>query len=537
MKETKKRGALRAVTAICTAAAALCVGSLAAATASAATAPVFGNITDTQGSIIIHKHEHQTTTNETAKPDGSSDISTDTIDGVTFTVYKVNDLDLLNTATDWNGLDAVKVPAVVTPNTTISINGTDHTLTKVADVTTQSGGIAKAEGLDVAAYVVVETKRPSNVVDSAQPFLVTIPFPDNANTKGWLYDVNVYPKNGVAGITKSVDSQTDLGLGATATYPVTGDVPVLADGSYLKYYIIKDNFDSRLTNHKVASVQVDGVDVNPDYYVKSPTPGTDETTVGFTKAGLAWLQTQQGKKVVVTYTATVNAVGDGTIKNTATLYTDTDTTSDPTNPNTPEPPTTPGDIPPDPSNPNPPTPPTTPDVEQKWGDLIIKKVDDGNGSAPLTGAEFKVYESADPYAASCTSKATTGDPIKVQGGTGADGATFTTGTDGKVTIPGLFVSDSVNATINAEQRCYVVVETKAPTGYVLPSGDAAKTAVAVKYGQTATSTVDTTVSNTKQAIPGLPLTGSQAMIVVVAAGVLLVGGSISLVIANRRRRA
>ena len=48
----------------------------------------------------------------------------------------------------------------------------------------------------------------------------------------------------------------------------------------------------------------------------------------------------------------------------------------------------------------------------------------------------------------------------------------------------------------------VLVETKAPAGYVLPAGDAAVTAVKVKVGEVATDNV--TVENTKQSVPGLP---------------------------------
>ena len=54
------------------------------------------------------------------------------------------------------------------------------------------------------------------------------------------------------------------------------------------------------------------------------------------------------------------------------------------------------------------------------------------------------------------------------------------------------------------QRCYVLVETKAPAGYVLTTDNS--TPVAVKAGLTADK--DVTIDNTKQDVPQLPLTGA-----------------------------
>ena len=45
------------------------------------------------------------------------------------------------------------------------------------------------------------------------------------------------------------------------------------------------------------------------------------------------------------------------------------------------------------------------------------------------------------------------------------------------------------------ERCYVLVETKRPPGYVLPAGDDAVTAVKVKVGDVTTDNV--TIENTK----------------------------------------
>ncbi|MEE8725489.1 MAG: SpaH/EbpB family LPXTG-anchored major pilin [Bifidobacterium crudilactis] len=492
---------------------ALAMGMTGVVANAATTTPAFGNIdTSKTGSIIIHKHEHQNGTDATAKPDGSSDIDTPGIANVEFTVYRIDGLDLGNTDS-WNGLSEAKAPQTVTPGTTtIAVNGQTYGFTKVESVTTNAQGQATAGNLPVAAYVVVETNRPSTVVDIAQSFIVTIPFPDNDNTKGWLYDVNVYPKNGSTTVDKTVLSQQGLGIGSVAQFPVTTLVPKIADNASYKYYIIHDDLDSRLTPASDLSVTVDGQAVDKSYYTVTVTG--QAVDVSFTQEGLAWLKTIPGKSVVTTFKGTVNSLGNGVIPNRASLYADTQVSNEP-----PVPPVTP------PVNP-PVTPPVSPEVHQNWGDLVISKVDADKADAGLSGAQFEVYAAKDAYAGSCTSTATTGNAVTVNGE-----STFTSDASGKITVAGLFVSDSKNAPIDATQRCYVVKEVKAPAGFVLPEGDAALTAVTVKTGQSAG--VDVTIKNTKQHVPGLPQTGSTAMVVMVLAGLAMMTGA-GVLVARRR---
>ncbi|MDY5601980.1 MAG: LPXTG cell wall anchor domain-containing protein, partial [Schaalia hyovaginalis] len=74
-------------------------------------------------------------------------------------------------------------------------------------------------------------------------------------------------------------------------------------------------------------------------------------------------------------------------------------------------------------------------------------------------------------------------------------------------------------------RCYVLKETAAPAGYVLPAGDAALTPLKVTPNATASSTVDVTIDNTKQNVPQLPLTGANGQLL------LLIGGSALILLA------
>lgn len=504
------------LTAICLATA-LGMGFAGSAANAATSTPAYGNIDGSKtGSIIIHKHEHQNGTSDTGTPDGTDNITTPGIDGVTFTVYKVNDLDLTQT-NSWDGLKDYQVPSDTTASSTLTINNKNYTLTQQGNpVVTANGGLATAGNLPVGAYVVIETAHPANVVDIAQPFLVTIPYPDNQGTSatnGWLYDVNVYPKNGTTTINKTVSSQGGLGLGSVASFPTTTDIPAIADNASFSYYMVSDPMDSRLTNVTASSVTVGGTAVDTTYYTVNTTSNT--VTVSFTQAGLAWLKTQAGKKVITTFTGTVASLGDGTVVNKANLYVDTQVS-----PNPPTPPVTPPVNPP-----NPPIPSN--EVKQYWGDLKIQKLDAGDKSTALQGATFEVYEAKDPYAATCSATmADNATAISVNGAT-----TFTSDAKGSIDIAGLFVSDNQNAPIDAIQRCYVIKETQAPAGYVTPSGADALNAVAVKTG--ATSGFDITVDNSKEVVPGLPLTGSQTSVIMAVLGIALIGGAAGLAIRRR----
>lgn len=495
------------------------VGAVGISTAAnAADDPQYGNIDqDATGSIIIHKHEHQTTTSETATPDGSTDILSPGVAGVVFTAYPITSLPL-DQPGSWDTLSNLSVPA--TACDTRSLAG-QMLGTGVPSGETNSNGVATIS-TPVAAYLVCETTSPSTVVDKAQPFVVTVPFPDTeANgggmSDGWLYNVNVYPKNGVTSIKKTVTSQpsTDLGLDSVVSFPVTTTVPKIADNAYFKYYQIKDPMDSRLGSVGVASVTLDGANLTADNdYTVDVSSNT--VTVKFTADGLIKLKNAAPAEVVTTFRGTVTSLTaegrtPGEITNKASVLSDTTVIpTPPEEPPTPEEPAT-----------NPPTePPTSPEVTSNWGDVKISKVDSGNTTATLEGAKFEIYAAADPYATNCTATLT-GDALTVSGR-----STFTSDENGVVSIAGLFVSDSENAPVNNATRCYVVREIQAPAGYTTPTDAAALTAVTVHTG--ATTGVDVTIQNTKQKVPGLPLTGANGQLLALIGGgalVLLAGGT------------
>ncbi|ARD42167.1 SpaH/EbpB family LPXTG-anchored major pilin [Actinomyces gaoshouyii] len=542
------------------------VGLLGLVPPAAAEEANYGNIKESAtGSITIHKHIQNDGTRGTA--DGQNAVEGgQPVQGVQFTAYPISDIDL-TTVEGWSAVTAlsadgaIPASACANPSTPTLAGHTINAGSGTASGDTDSQGQATIGGLTVKAYLVCETKTPSDILQKAKPFVVTVPHPNTAPGEegDWLYDVNVYPKNERIAISKTIDDQRNNGYatGALVKFPVTSTLPALDAGSYYKYFQFKDVMDSRLTDLAVPEVSLGGtaLTATTDYEVVV----TGQTvTVTFTGAGLTKLKAGAGQEVKAVFQGKVASVGNGVIPNTAQLIADTVYADQPPNPQTP-PQTPPG------------TPLTSPEVRTNWGDLKITKVDahsldggnagnDGDleddpsaplerlvmpflmnpraqagGKSALKGAEFQIYNAATPYAASCAGATRTGDPLSVSGQT-----TLTTDDRGVISIDALFVSDSVTDANRdnqpgATQRCYVLVETKAPAGYVLPAQ--AETPVTVKVGNTTEDNI--TIENTKQTVPNLPLTGSLGKILLSAAGValLLIAAGAVAVSHRRGRRA
>ena len=477
--------------------------------------PSYGNIDqNAKGSIIIHKHLTGGDGSQ-GKPDGSADADGDPLADVTFAAYPITSLDL-SKQTDWDTLSNLVVPDSSCANPTAPTLSGQTLGASAGSGTTASNGQATIGDLPVRAYLVCETAAPANVVQKAKPFVATIPYPDNGK---WLYDVNVYPKNTVAAIDKTVEQQSQYGygLGSIVSFPVTTTVPALDNNANFQYFQIKDTMDARFTGVGVPTVTLNGAPLTAgDDYTVAVDDATNTVTVKFTKTGLTKLKNSAGQDVKATFQGTVSSVGDGTIKNTAQLLTDTQYGPVP-------------DTPPD-TPPTPPNPPTSPEVQTHWGDLTVHKVDADHTDAGLAGATFQVYNATDPYADDCSGATKTGDPITVN-----NQSSFTSDDSGVVNVAGLFVSDSKNSPVNATQRCYVLVETAAPAGFVKLGQD---TPVTVKTGTTDTSVAyDATIKNTKEAVPGLPLTGAQGRLLMMVVGAVLILTAATRGVARPRRTA
>lgn len=96
---------------------------------------------------------------------------------VTFTIYKLDDVNHDRTAEDiYNDIKAGTI-----------------TLTSIEAITNEEG-LAEFKDLDLGRYLVVESKVPTNVSVKISPFLVDLPRTSD-DGESWNYDVTVYPKN------------------------------------------------------------------------------------------------------------------------------------------------------------------------------------------------------------------------------------------------------------------------------------------------------------------------------------------------------
>lgn len=150
-----------------------------------------------KGSLTIHKYE--TDTAPTGVHDnGESTTSGTPLNGVTFTLYKVQDDKWLKSYYQGTGTS----PAMPTVDEYFeddgSLKSSVTTSSTKIEVTTGTGtagdGTAVASGLELGLYLVVETNKPDAVKQAAEPFLVSIPM-TSVDKTNWLYDVTVNPKN------------------------------------------------------------------------------------------------------------------------------------------------------------------------------------------------------------------------------------------------------------------------------------------------------------------------------------------------------
>ena len=479
--------------------------------------PNYGNIkTDATGSLAIHKHLNgggKDIGNPTGTPQ-NADSKGAPVQGVVFTAYPITDINLKDPA-GWDtisDLSKAGVPDSACTNPAAPTLGTHKFGTPMASPATNDEGLATITDMPVQAYLVCETTTPGNIVQKAKPFVVTVPHPNTAaGADGqWIYDVHVYPKNEAISVEKSIQEQklNGYGVGSLVKFPVSSTAPTLDAKSFYKYFQLRDTLDDRLTAVTATEVSLEGTTLDPtDYQVNT---NQQTVTVTFTAEGLKKIKAAPGKKVSAVFQGKVTEARNGAITNRAQVISDTVYAEQPPTPEEP------------PANPN--DPPTSNEVTSRWGDLLIKKVDNhqqGQDKAGLQGAQFQLYKAKNAYAGTCT-KDKEGDPIAINGET-----TLTTDAQGAINVAN---RDNQK---DATARCYVLVETKAPAGYVLPAGDGAVTPVKIEVGAVTTDNV--TIENTKQSVPGLPLTGANGMLILTASGASLLMIAVGSVLVARYR--
>lgn len=416
------------------------------------------------GSITVHKFEEPTTPTGLENNGTAVDTSGLTpISGVTFTVQQV-DVDLTDDAS-WQGLEDYTVSQA---------QGNLKAGTEQSKAT-GSNGVAAFTSLPVGLYLVTESSVGSNNIPvQGEPFLVTMPL---AVDNDWLYDVNVYPKNTVTGLEKTVDDSAAYVIGDNVNFSLTAKVPSVPAAEPMSAFGISDTLDSRL-KYESATVTVQGATLGAGDYTIGATGQQFE--LAFTAQGLSKLRAVQGNTLTVNMVTSVQSLGNGGITNQAQIYINDPESGYDSN-----------------------------TVKSSWGALTLEKYAAEDTSLFLTGAEFQLY------AVNGTGDRVAGPLQDVTD----NNDTFTTGADGTFTINGL------------KAGTYQLVETKAPLGYKL---DATPIAVTVTEGSVAQA-AQVSVSNDQVPPFQLPLTGSTGTALFIGAGLVLVIGGVLLATARKRR--
>ncbi|MCI5825617.1 MAG: SpaH/EbpB family LPXTG-anchored major pilin [Arcanobacterium sp.] len=468
----------------------LAVGALALAGVAAVPSVALaaeGNIDPTQqGTLIIHKYENPGTTAGNGT-DITASIATKPISGVVFSYAKVQNVDL-NTNAGW----ATAQKLTVDTAGTVSDGATSYTTDTATNMSATDGtGTSTAAKLPLGVYLVQEVSAPANVTSKSAPFLVTLPYP-NA-TAGWLYTVNVYPKNTV--LTKEdtpvkvVDDPTSIHFpGDPISWTITQKIPALATGEVLKSFAVTDTLPAGVNTVTNSDVTVTLTDAAAGAVTATPTVNIDSAAnkVTVTYPDLSVLKSG--------YTVTVKI--KSTVKDVAAAITNQSHTDingvnfDST--------TAPGADP---------TPATV-----VFAALTLQKVNKENKA--LDGAVFTIQ----PALADKTGPNTAENSVQVT--TKSDGA-----------LVGAVVQNLVAGD-------YWITETTAPVGYEIDPAWKTGKLVTVSASGTTQSITNLKANDVGAGmLPSLPLTGAQGMVILTLLGLAIVALAIGIGFVALRKNA
>lgn len=443
---------------------------------------------DAKGALTIHKKADPS---ETGTPSGNFDakVNGSDLEGVGFTVYKINDVDM---TTNEGLAKAAKVKA----SDYVQEGRAD--LEKVAQVGngeqfTNDKGEIVLQDLAVGAYLVVETS-PKEGYSPAAPFVAFVPMTqDNAEQGGvsWNYNVHAYPKNYSEKLPEKTVSDSGKNVGDQITYTVTAYAQTIDPATQTRTILrIEDQLDPKLTAPSKEDVKVAGFDAG-DYTVEID---GQKVKVSFTAEGLK--KVTNGQKIDVTIPAVVKEVGDGDVKNKAQVFEN------------------------DPNTGEEKAPKDTPEVNTYYGGVEFNKVEAGTENG-LKDAEFLVYgvkQNQTCDKASIDNQLL--DQMKVNGKSDPYKSAPDTGL---VTIDGLHVNDYADGQQKDNlYTSYCLVETKSPAGYELLAAPVEFKVLKENHGKIVKINDSGKIENLKDTTPNLPMTGGAGVGILAAIGAAIV---------------
>lgn len=478
------------------ASAALALGLAGIGGAAHAADPAAGNIPRFEDGVI-NVHKHSNPAGELSRADGSAQTLPEgakPLAGVEFTLYQVQGVDLagaenLNDNSGWDLVQKLtendssseaRVDNEESP-TKVMIDQREHSLSKRSTLSTDQQGLASFTKQKPGLYVLVEgaDKGNNGIVAKAKPFFVVLPF-WNARNKEWLKTLEVYPKNTVSEKpmkTVSIEKPS----GGVLTWTVEQRIPLYDASTSLSSFKIVDDL-SKAGATEATLTSIEKLEVISGEQTSLLVKDTDFTA----RLEGARLAIEVKPEAMPKLISGANARLTYTTRGEHGLYSNTVSTfiNDPTK-----------EI-------------GTSTKTARLGRVEVEKVDKETKKA-LAGAEFKV----------CLQEAKAG--ADCQGI-----ASFTTDERGKGVLNGLRAPGK-----------YVLVETKAPAGYVLDpalrpfefSGEEAEAAAL---------TASFEVGNAKRSIPTLPLTGANGRLLMILMGTCGLFAALGLaLLASKRVKA
>lgn len=346
--------------------------------------------------------------------------------------------------------------------------------------------LSQTKSVTAGAYYVKVTKTPAGV-KSVTNSVFTLPTDEGLNTitvnvAGKVDDDQPTSTKKIVSGTERVDEISQF-IGKDVTFELTGDLTGTASQN-LKSYVFTDTMSKGLTFKSVDTVNLVKADGTTTKDIKTNVTVSDVEnnvfTVTLNDAVLKAADTYDYAKVVVTYTATLNAeafIGSAGNPNSAHIsYTDSYNNSSSTDDTT---------------------------VKVYTAKLNVLKVDAANGTTPLDGADFTLYTDE-----TCETVAD-------------NGATVTTADGGKASFTGLAAGT------------YYLKETQAPAGYTL--NNKVFTIVVSANGTIQNEAEHTvTVEDSKVVVPE---TGGMGTMIFTIVGLSLIACAGVLFVVVRRKKA
>lgn len=250
--------------------------------------------TTKKGSITIHKYEYNG--DQTKLPDGTGETSdlnnvptnphetnaekATPLKGAGFTIYKVMDTNEMLQYYDGKTNSGTAAKDVTVSDYVDTDGSIKEGYTAVGkEQVTDASGVTTFSNLDLGIYVVIETKKPDSVKTPVSPFLVSIPMTtsigDSSSKTDWLYDVNVYPKNGTQYGTINLEKQ-----GNDASTKLSG----------VKFCLQKEQTDGSWKDCK----GLDEYSAKQDTFANLTTADGKITVAGLSKGHYRFIETDRG---------------------------------------------------------------------------------------------------------------------------------------------------------------------------------------------------------------------------------------------------